>query len=107
MPVNIGPLQLTELAVIGPWGAGFQRSGSIESQASLARRRVSPMRSLSCRQASLPAPPGMKSGRPDVPPEVRDQLKVLAIEKQTTVHKLVCQALNDLFAAEHRPEIAR
>ena len=42
-----------------------------------------------------------------VPPEVRDQLKVLAIEKQTTVHKLVCQALNDLFAAEHRPEIAR
>ena len=42
-----------------------------------------------------------------VPPEVRRQLKVLAVEKETTVHRLVCKALNDLFAAEHRPEIAR
>ena len=52
---------------------------------------------------------GKRTGRGNAWTEarVRDQLKVLAIEKQTTVHKLVCQALNDLFAAEHRPEIAR
>ena len=42
-----------------------------------------------------------------VAPEVRAQLKILAIEKQTTAHALVCAALNTLFAQNGKPEIAR
>ena len=40
-------------------------------------------------------------------PEVREQLKDVAHECRTTVQDLLCQALNDLFAKYHRPEIAR
>ena len=42
-----------------------------------------------------------------VDPEVRVQLKVLAAERRTTVHQLVCRALNGLFAENGKPEIAR
>ena len=37
--------------------------------------------------------------------EVRDQLRDLAYERRMTM-LLLCVALNDLFAAHHRPEIA-
>ena len=40
-------------------------------------------------------------------PEVREQLKDVAHECRTTVQDVLCQALNDLFAKYHRPEIAR
>jgi len=40
------------------------------------------------------------------PKQVRDQIKILAIEKDTTLHSLVAEALNDLFAKYGRPEIA-
>lgn len=42
-----------------------------------------------------------------VDPEVRAQLKILAVERRTTVHQLVCRALNGLFAENGKPEIAR
>ena len=42
-----------------------------------------------------------------VDPEIRQQLKVLAAEQQTTVHRLVCTGLNAVFAEHHKPEIAR
>lgn len=40
------------------------------------------------------------------PPEVRDQIKILAIEQRTTMHKLLAEAFNDLFAKHGKPEIA-
>ena len=40
------------------------------------------------------------------PKQVRDQIKILAIEKDTTLHSLVAEALNDLFAKYGKPEIA-
>jgi hypothetical protein len=40
------------------------------------------------------------------PKEVRDQLKILAIEKNSTLHKLMAEAYNDLFAKYGKPEIA-
>ena len=40
-------------------------------------------------------------------PEVRDQLKRLALDQHTTMRRLICQALNDLFASHQLPEIAR
>ncbi len=56
---------------------------------------------------------GVKPSRVDkvgltihVDPAVRRQLKVLAAERDATVHGLVCEALNLLFAQHSRPEIA-
>jgi hypothetical protein len=40
------------------------------------------------------------------PTEVRDQLKILAIEQRKPMVRLVAEALNDLFAKYKKPEIA-
>ena len=42
-----------------------------------------------------------------VEPVVRKQLKVLSAEHGVTVHRLVCEGLNTVFAKYRRPEIAR
>ena len=42
-----------------------------------------------------------------VDPEIRIQLKMLAAERGTSVHSLVCAGLNAVFAQHHKPEIAR
>jgi hypothetical protein len=39
-------------------------------------------------------------------PEVRDQLKILAAERRTTILTLVCEGLNSVFAKYGKPEIA-
>lgn len=40
------------------------------------------------------------------PPEVKKQLRMLAAEKDTTIQGLLAEALNGLFAAHGKPEIA-
>ena len=40
------------------------------------------------------------------PKQVRDQLKILAVQNDTTLHSLVGEAFNDLFAKHGKPEIA-
>ena len=40
------------------------------------------------------------------PKQVRDQLKILAVQNGTTLHGLVGEAFNDLFAKYGKPEIA-
>lgn len=42
-----------------------------------------------------------------VDPDVRTQVKILAAERGTTVHALVCEGLNAVFAKHRRPEIAK
>jgi hypothetical protein len=42
-----------------------------------------------------------------VEPIIRKQLKVLSAEHGITVHRLVCEGLNAVFAKYQRPEIAR
>jgi hypothetical protein len=39
--------------------------------------------------------------------EVRDQLKILSVQNDTTMQNLICEAFNDLFAKYGKPEIAR
>ncbi len=39
--------------------------------------------------------------------DVRTQVKILAAEQGTTVHALVCEGLNLVFAKHRRPEIAQ
>ena len=55
------------------------------------------------------APPEEGRGSPitvHFPKQVRDQLKILAVQKNTTLHTLMAEALNDLFAKHGKPEIA-
>lgn len=40
------------------------------------------------------------------PPDVRRQIKALAIERDTTVQDLIAEAFNDLFVKYGKPEIA-
>lgn len=40
------------------------------------------------------------------PKQVRDQLKILAVQKGKTLHSLVAEGFNDLFAKYGKPEIA-
>jgi hypothetical protein len=40
------------------------------------------------------------------PRQVRDQLKILAIRRSSTLHELMAEAFNDLFAKYGEPEIA-
>ncbi len=40
------------------------------------------------------------------PKQVRDQLKILAVQNNNTLHGLVGEAFNDLFAKYGKPEIA-
>ena len=40
------------------------------------------------------------------PKQVRDQLKILAVQNDTTLHSLVAEAFNDMFAKYGKPEIA-
>lgn len=53
--------------------------------------------------------PGRQSTRPitaHFPREVRDQLKILAIEQNKTLQDLIAESFNDLFAKYGKPEIA-
>jgi hypothetical protein len=53
--------------------------------------------------------PGRQSTRPitaHFPREVRDQLKILAIEQDKTLQDLIAESFNDLFAKYGKPEIA-
>jgi hypothetical protein len=53
--------------------------------------------------------PGRAGTRPitvHFPEEVRDQLKLLALQQKKTLHNLLAEGFNDLFAKYGRPEIA-
>ncbi len=53
--------------------------------------------------------PGRQSTRPitaHFPKEVRNQLKILAIEQNKTLQDLIAEGFNDLFAKYGKPEIA-
>jgi len=57
-----------------------------------------------------PALPASRAGTSPItvhfPMEVRDQLKIMAVEQRTTMQQLIAEAFNDLFAKHGKPEIA-
>jgi hypothetical protein len=63
-------------------------------------------------ELQLAAPPVQASRRATkpitlhFPKEVRDQLKILAVQRDSTLHKLGAEAFNMLFAKYGKPEIA-
>jgi hypothetical protein len=53
-----------------------------------------------------PSRAGMRPITVHFPEEVRGQLKLIALQQKTTLHNLLAEAFNDLFAKYGKPEIA-
>lgn len=72
-------------------------------------RPAAPVASPVPLRSSSPVPPsrsGMVSLTIHVPPMVRNQLKRLALDQDTTLHAICGEAFNMLFASHGQPEIA-
>ena len=74
-----------------------------------AGSRPTPVASPVPSRSSSTVPPsrsGMVSLTIHVPPMVRNQLKRLALDQDTTLHAICGEAFNMLFASHGQPEIA-
>ena len=74
-----------------------------------ARHRKAVIRQPAAANATAPAQKGRGGTSPitvHFPKQVRDQLKILAVQSDKTLHSLVAEAFNDLFAKYGKPEIA-
>lgn len=67
---------------------------------------ASPVPSRSSSSTVPPSRSGMVSLTIHVPPMVRNQLKRLALDRDTTLHAICGEAFNMLFASHGQPEIA-
>ena len=67
---------------------------------------ASPVPSRSSSPTVPPSRSGMVSLTIHVPPMVRNQLKRLALDRDTTLHAICGEAFNMLFASHGQPEIA-
>jgi hypothetical protein len=81
-----------------------ETSGSARHRKANSKERAAPVRA---KQATT-----LRAGRGATSPitvhfpkQVRDQIKILAIEEDTTLHGLVAEAFNDMFAKYGKPEI--
>jgi Antitoxin-like ribbon-helix-helix len=79
-----------------------------ETSGSARHKKTAPDHSEKPKHKSLP-----QKGRGDTSPitvhfpkQVRDQLKILAVQNNNTLHGLVAEAFNDVFAKYGKPEIA-
>ena len=74
-----------------------------------ARHRTTPIEQSAPPKAKAQSQPGRGGTSPitvHFPKQVRDQLKILAVTNGRTLHTLVAEAFNDLFAKYGKPEIA-
>ena len=77
---------------------------SIREAGGSARRRVEPAVALASQTQQQPSRRGTCPITVHFPKEVRNQLKMLAIEQDTTMHRLIGEAFNDLFAKYNKTE---
>jgi hypothetical protein len=80
-------------------------SNALASAGGSARRRPQPA-PVKEDKATQPSRLGTSPITAHFPKEVRNQLKILAVEQDTTMHRLIAEAFNDLFAKYGKPEIA-
>jgi hypothetical protein len=106
------------LAEVG--GSTRRRLVPLRSEKPVARREKAPAENGAGRESpkNAQAPEGQgstyqapsRSGTVPItghfPKQVRDQLKILAIQEGSTLHTLMAEAYNDLFAKYGIPEIA-
>jgi hypothetical protein len=85
-------------------------SNALISAGGGVRRKQSPPPSLDRAQSAEATPKHGRVGTSPItvhfPSEVRDQLKIMAVEQRITMQQLIAEAFNDLFAKHGRPEIA-
>lgn len=82
-----------------------ETGGSARHKPSMPEERPAPV------QKTKPSPKPKKTTVTSAitvhfPKQVRDQLKILAIQKGNTLHGIVAEAFNDFFAKHGKPEIA-
>ena len=80
-----------------------ETGGSARHRKAVIRQPATPA------NTTAPAPKGRGATRPitvHFPKQVRDQLKILAIQNENTLHGIVAEAFNDFFAKHGKPEIA-
>ena len=80
-----------------------ESGGSARHRKAVIRQPATPA------NTTAPAPKGRGGTSPitvHFPKQVRDQLKILAVQSDKTLHSLVAEAFNDLFAKYGKPEIA-
>ena len=80
-----------------------ETGGSARQRKAVIRQPATPA------NTTAPAPKGRGGTSPitvHFPKQVRDQLKILAVQSDKTLHSLVAEAFNDLFAKYGKPEIA-
>ena len=88
---------------------------AMQASAKSAGRQVQPAddtNTLDERPKTYPENPHYRPGRAKMsnvtgyfPPAVKKQLKIMAAEGETTIQRLLAEALNDLFAKYGKPEI--
>lgn len=81
-------------------------SGLLAETAGSTRKRPSAPQPAHAPMASATGRVGTVPITVHYPKTVRDQLKILAVKSDKTMHELVGEALNDLFAKNGMPEIA-
>lgn len=84
-------------------------AGSTRKKASLAAAEHDDVPAGDTEPKKKPAGQGRAGTRPitvHYPKEVRDQLKILAVQHSKTLHTMVAEAFNDLFSKYGKPEIA-
>ena len=69
------------------------------------RRSSEPEAAQQPKGVAQPSRVGTKPITMHYPPEVRNQLKILAVEQDKTMHQLMAEFLNDGFAKYGKPEI--
>jgi hypothetical protein len=70
------------------------------------RRKPEPAVPSTSETSQQPSRVGTRPITVHFPRQVRDQLKIMAVELDTTMHNLIAEAFNDLFAKHGKPEIA-
>jgi len=77
----------------------------LADSAGSTRRKPTPAETGSSKTMAAPRK-GVRPITVHFPPLVREQIKILAAERHTTMQNVIAEAYNDLFAKYGKPEIA-
>jgi hypothetical protein len=80
-------------------------AGALAEISGSTRRKPEPEATQAPQAKQQPSREGTSPITVHFPKQVRDQLKIMAVELNTTMHNLAAEAFNDLFAKHGRPEI--
>jgi hypothetical protein len=77
----------------------------LADSAGSTRKKSAPAEAGSSKTIAAPRQ-GVRPITVHFPQQVRDQIKILAAERHTTMQNVIAEAYNDLFAKYGKPEIA-